>query len=265
MNENTSFFTGALDLYIGSILKYFFFAGIPFLIFYVFFPNSFKNNKIQEGHHSKKSDFIREVYFSNQSLIISLFMTAPLLFTPVVKYTAFTFSFTHLKYVSVWWSPLILLVVFFLHDTYFYWVHVLFHKPFFLKHFHIVHHKSHNPTSLSSLSFSYTEAIFQMFFNIIIVFLVPLDETIIIIFGIVAFICNSYGHLGYEIMPLGFRKSFLFPILVTSTHHNLHHSKTHYNFGLYFRFWDRLMKTEYPKYEEVYDKIQARRMAKITS
>jgi sterol desaturase/sphingolipid hydroxylase (fatty acid hydroxylase superfamily) len=36
----------------------------------------------------------------------------------------------------------------------------------------------------------------------------------------------------------------------------MHHSKFIGNYGLYFRFWDRLMKTERPDYIKEYDKIQ---------
>ncbi|MHA4894836.1 sterol desaturase family protein [Pedobacter sp. PWIIR3] len=45
----------------------------------------------------------------------------------------------------------------------------------------------------------------------------------------------------------------------TSIHHNLHHSKFKGNYGLYFRFWDRLMGTENPNYVKEYDRIQNQR------
>jgi sterol desaturase/sphingolipid hydroxylase (fatty acid hydroxylase superfamily) len=256
------FFHGALEFYIFNVAKYFIIAGGFFLVFYVYFPDKFKNNKIQPKHTSKKADFIREIYHSNQSLIISIFIIPVILFTPLYQYTEFTFSFTRLPHnLSMWWSPVIFLAVLILHDAYFYWIHWLMHKPKLYKRFHLVHHKSYDPTSLATLSFNYTEAILELAFNIIILFIIPLDLSIMFIFGLTVFTFHSYVHLGYEIMPLSFRNSFLFKIMVTSTHHNIHHSKSKYNFGLYFRFWDRLMKTEYPKYEEVYDEIQARRLS----
>lgn len=45
----------------------------------------------------------------------------------------------------------------------------------------------------------------------------------------------------------------------TSTHHNIHHSKFNGNYGLYFRFWDKMMGTEHPDYVKKYDEIQKRR------
>ena len=74
---------------------------------------------------------------------------------------------------------------------------------------------------------------------------------------------NVYGHLGYEIAPKWFRNSFLFEIINTSTHHNLHHHKFKGNYGLYFRIWDRIMKTEHPDYVKEYDKIQQRRFPNL--
>ena len=56
-----------------------------------------------------------------------------------------------------------------------------------------------------------------------------------------------------------FRHSPLFELLNTSVHHNIHHSKFKGNYGLYFRFWDRLMNTEHPDYVKSYDEIQERR------
>ena len=81
----------------------------------------------------------------------------------------------------------------------------------------------------------------------------------LIAFTTIAFGINVYGHLGFEIAPKWFRKSFLFELMNTSVHHNLHHEKFKGNYGLYFRVWDRIMKTENPNYVEEYDRLQAKR------
>jgi len=255
------FLHGALFFYLYNVVKYFFIAGGSFLFFYVFFPEKFKKNKIQPNHSSKKSDFLREIYYSNITLIIGIFIVPVVLYTPIVNYTNFRFSFTKLPYdISLWWSPLIFLAVVILHDSYFYWIHWFMHKPKNFKRFHLIHHKSHDPSSLATISFNYTEAILELLFSVIIIFILPFDITINFAIGFLLSIFHTYIHLGFEIAPLWFRHSFLFRWMVTSTHHNIHHSKTHYNFGLYFRFWDRFMKTEHPKYEEYYDEIQQRRL-----
>ncbi|RZK36489.1 MAG: fatty acid hydroxylase family protein, partial [Pedobacter sp.] len=87
----------------------------------------------------------------------------------------------------------------------------------------------------------------------------PMHKLAIILFVLVGFIINVYGHLGYETAPKWLRKSFLFEIINTSVHHNLHHSKFNGNYGLYFRIWDRLCKTENPDYVKEYDRVQTNR------
>jgi len=78
-------------------------------------------------------------------------------------------------------------------------------------------------------------------------------------FVLSSFIINVYEHLGYEVAPKWFRNSILFEVLNTSVHHNLHHHKFKGNYGLYFRVWDRLLKTEHPDYVKEYDRIQQNR------
>ena len=45
-----------------------------------------------------------------------------------------------------------------------------------------------------------------------------------------------------------------FDWLTTVTHHDLHHSESRWNFGLYFTWWDRWMGTEHPRYKEEFRK-----------
>ena len=78
-------------------------------------------------------------------------------------------------------------------------------------------------------------------------------------FTVTGFIINVYGHLGYEIMPKWFRQTIMFEFFNTSLHHNMHHRKFKWNYGLYFRVWDRIMKTEHPDYVKEYDLLQKQR------
>jgi sterol desaturase/sphingolipid hydroxylase (fatty acid hydroxylase superfamily) len=73
---------------------------------------------------------------------------------------------------------------------------------------------------------------------------------------------NVYGHLGFEIAPKWYRRTWIFEVLNTSVYHNLHHENFIGNFGLYFKVWDRLMGTEHPDYVQRYDEIQERRFGK---
>jgi sterol desaturase/sphingolipid hydroxylase (fatty acid hydroxylase superfamily) len=104
-----------------------------------------------------------------------------------------------------------------------------------------------------------TEAWVEGFILIIVVLIVPLHPISILLFTLVTFMINVYGHLGYEVAPKRFRSSFLFQVLNTSVHHNMHHRKFKGNYGLYFRIWDRLMGTEHPDYEKEFDRLQKNR------
>jgi sterol desaturase/sphingolipid hydroxylase (fatty acid hydroxylase superfamily) len=68
-------------------------------------------------------------------------------------------------------------------------------------------------------------------------------------------VMNVMGHLGFEVLPKGFASQRIFRWHNTSVHHNMHHRYFRYNYGLYFNFWDRVMKTNHPDYEEHYDQV----------
>jgi sterol desaturase/sphingolipid hydroxylase (fatty acid hydroxylase superfamily) len=138
-------------------------------------------------------------------------------------------------------------------------MHRLLHHPKLFKHAHLTHHQSTNPSPWTSYSFHFIEAWTEGAILLVITMILPMHMISILLFVIVGFIINVYGHLGYEVAPKWLRKTFLFEIVNTSVHHNLHHSKFKGNYGLYFRVWDRLMGTEHPDYVKDYDRVQQNR------
>lgn len=182
------------------------------------------------------------------------------LYTPIKPYTR---VYTVLSERDWWYVPLSVVLGLIIHDTYFYWMHRLLHHPIFFKYIHLLHHKSTNPSPWTSYSFHITEAWMEGFILVIVVFVVPMHPLGILLFTLVTFMINVYGHLGYEIAPRRFRNSFLFKFLNSSVHHNMHHRKFKGNYGLYFRIWDRLLGTEHPEYVKEYDRIQQNRFGGI--
>lgn len=63
-----------------------------------------------------------------------------------------------------------------------------------------------------------------------------------------------YTHLGYELFPRAMSKHWLGRWINTSTAHNTHHARGRYNYSWYFLFWDRMMGTLSPDYDEQYPK-----------
>ncbi|MGR3811746.1 sterol desaturase family protein [Jiulongibacter sp. NS-SX5] len=241
-----------------KFIQYFLLAGIPFLIFYVWKSSAFIKSKIQSKNALNK-DFKREILHSLVTMMIIILMQVIFLVSPIKEYTLLYLEID--KY-GPWFIPVSLLIALVIHDTYFYWMHRLVHHPRLFKIVHLVHHKSTNPSPWTSYSFQFFESISEAMILPILVFILPMHPISLMLFSFSSFAINVYGHLGYEILPKWFRKSWLFEIVNSSVYHNLHHSRFKGNYGLYFRVWDRLMKTEHPSYVAEYDKIQERRFGK---
>ncbi len=238
-----------------TTVRYFILAGIPFTFFYIMARTRFVRNKIQHRQALRK-DFQREILYSLQSALVFTIISYILLFTPVTKYTLI---YRRLSDYPAWWLPTSALLCLVIHDTYFYWMHRLLHHKRLFRLTHLLHHRSTNPSPWASYSFHFIESWTEGAVLLVIVLIIPVHPLTIAFFTITSLIINVYGHLGYEIMPRSFRRSFLFEILNTSVHHNMHHSRFKGNYGLYFRIWDRFMGTEHPDYVKEYDRIQAQR------
>lgn len=243
------------DLSSMSFVQYLFFAGLYYWICYFLFKKTLSNAKIQQKEITE-TDVRREVFHSTISSFIMTFMIYVVVHTPLRQYTNI---YKNISDYSLYWLIGSILIGLFIHDTYFYWMHRLLHHKKIFRLIHLVHHKSTNPSPFAAYSFHVLEAFAEGLIVPLLLFVIPLYPISIYAFVLSSLVINIYGHLGYEIAPQWLRKSFLFRILNTSVYHNLHHKQFKGNYGLYFRFWDRIMKTENPDYEKVYDKIQQKR------
>jgi len=238
-----------------SALRYLIIAGLPFIIFYKVLPVWFSKSKIQKRDADLK-DFKREIWHSMQTTVVFVFIGYIALFSPFKNYSQI---YTDINAYPIWWIGASLVISLIIHDTYFYWMHRLLHHKSIFKLTHLVHHQSTNPSPWASYSFHILEACTEGAVLFVIAMLIPMHPLTVILFTIVGFIINVYGHLGYEVAPQWFRHTLLFEVINTSVHHNLHHSKFKGNYGLYFRVWDRLMGTEHPDYVKDYDRVQQNR------
>ncbi|MFK7968805.1 MAG: sterol desaturase family protein [Bacteroidia bacterium] len=236
-------------------LRYFVLGGLIFLIFYKLFSKKLSTSKIQ-SRLAKHKDFIREITHSLKSNLILGGMVGIFAYTPLRDYS---FLYRDVNEYPLWWMPVSLLVALFIHDTYFYWMHRTIHHPRLYKTFHILHHKSVNPSPWASFAFNTSEAVLEALIVPILMWVLPMHYTMLVSFGFLSFFGNVYGHLGYEITPRWFRHTWLFEILNTSVYHNVHHSRFKGNYSLYFRHWDRWRNTEHPDYVKEFDELQAKR------
>jgi len=238
-----------------TMVRYFLIAGTAFLVFYWMLAPKLGASKIQQ-RKARRSDFFREIMHSSSSSVMLAAMAILALSDAVRPYT---FVYTEMSDYPLWWFGLSVALALVVHDTYFYWMHRVLHHPKMFRLTHLVHHKSTNPSPFTAYSFHILEAIAEGGVVPVLVFAMPMHPAAISLFALSSLVINVYGHLGYEIMPKFFRRTWLFEILNTSTFHNFHHLKFRGNYGLYFRVWDRWMGTEHPDYIGEYDRIQARR------
>lgn len=240
--------------YLVTALRYFLFAGLSYLIFYIWKKQKFQKFKIQAAE-PKKTVVNTELKYSISTIFI--FATVALVFmrSPLNDYTK---VYHHLSDHSVWYFIFSVLAAILIHDTYFYWTHRLMHWKRIFPYVHHIHHKSHNPTPLAAFSFHPVEAVIEIGVLPVILFILPIHPAAVGIFGFYMIILNVIGHLGYELMPESFMQRKLLKLLNTSTHHNMHHHYSKCNYGLYFSIWDKLMGTLHKEYEDTFKKITKR-------
>ncbi len=238
-----------------NMLRYFLIAGPAFLIFYVLFKNYFKEVKIQD-RFPKNSDYLREIIYSIITIFIFVGIALIVFASPLSAY--------HLKYDHIsdfgwgYWCLSIGLMIM-LHDTYFYWTHRAMHHPKLFKYFHLVHHKSVNPSPWAAYAFHPLEGVVEAGIIFPIAFLIPFHPTALMVFLLFMMMYNVYGHLGYEILPKNFHRHFIGRWLNTSVNHNQHHKHFNGNYGLYFLFWDRWMGTIRDDYDPAYEAVDEKR------
>lgn len=150
---------------------------------------------------------------------------------------------------GLWYLGISFLGVLILQDTYFYFIHRLFHNSLFFKWLHQGHHGSREPTPWTSFAFDPPEAIIQTLFFLVIVFVMPLHFITVIAALITMTVWAVFTHLGFEIFPSSFPRHWLGKWLIGPTHHSTHHRKYTVHYGLYFTWWDKLLNTHDPNYD----------------
>lgn len=249
---NWSFFFKSIWL-IGG--RYFMIAGLAFLLFYIVWRNRFFYKKIQT-RFPKNQDYLREIFYSFLTICIFSFVSVVLFVHPRVA----PLTTRYLQISDHGWTYYFMVfpLMFLMHDTYFYFSHRLMHHEALFKWFHLVHHKSTNPSPWAAYAFHPLEAVVEVGIVIIFLFTIPIHKSHLLIFFLMMIIYNVYGHLGYELYPKDFNKSFIGRWINTSVNHNQHHQYFTGNYGLYFLFWDRIFGTVREDYDAKYEEVKMR-------
>ena len=144
----------------------------------------------------------------------------------------------------LWYLPLAPLLYLFAHDTWFYWTHRWMHRPRLFRIAHAVHHASRPPTAWAAMSFHPWEALTGAIVLPLLVFMIPIHAAMLGLVLLVMTVMGVTNHMGWEMFPRALVHSRLGGWLITASHHQRHHDEYACNYGLYFRFWDRLCGTD---------------------
>jgi Delta7-sterol 5-desaturase len=235
----------ALGVVLATLLRYLLFAGLAWLLAYVWFRRRWWHRKIIRIL-PLSSDIQREIRHSLRTALIFGCVGALTVMAIRRGWTRMYFDWE--SHSMAWWWGSILLTIF-LHDTWFYWTHRWMHQPRWFRIVHYDHHRSRNPTPWAAFAFSPFEALVQALIFPLTVLLFPIHPLAFGVFMIWQMGFNVIGHTGYEYNRSWFSKSWIRFFVNTPTNHIMHHESLKGNFGLYFNFWDRLMKTNHPEYD----------------
>ncbi len=234
--------------FIGIILgRYLTIAGGAHLLIHSLFTEFLVKHGIQIDPPVWES-IHRDIRLSIYSTVIFSFSAA---FSIFQFDRGYTLLYGDLDRYGWWYLGFSFVGVLVLQDTYFYFIHRLFHHPLLFRWFHLGHHLSRQPTPWTSFAFDPAEAIFQALFIVAIVFTIPLHFATVIALIMTMTVWSVFNHLGFPLFPSSGYFRWCGRWAVGPLHHSLHHHKYTKHYGLYFTFWDKLLGTEDPNYYRV--------------
>lgn len=152
--------------------------------------------------------------------------------------------YTDLEAYPLWYLPVSIALYLFAHDTWFYWTHRWMHRPAPFRLAHAVHHASRPPTAWAAMAFHPIEAATGAVIIPLLLFLIPINVWALVLVLVVMTVMGVTNHMGWEVFPRFMWTGPLGGWLITASHHQRHHERYGCNYGLYFRFWDRVCGTD---------------------
>lgn len=240
------------DLVIGEFLIFALFGALFLgLLLYLHRRRSYRF-RIREQFGAPKQ-LVREAFNSTRAVFI--YNAIQIAMRLVIL--AFGYILTFDNHLPLWEVALSFPLIIIGHDTYFYWTHRVMHSRALFRLMHWEHHRSKGPTVFTSYSFSMLESVVQGAYPILYVALCPCTFPTLIFFYTVAILHDVTVHSGVDLFPRWAIIGKPFGWICGTIHHDMHHEVGQMNYGLYTRFWDKLMGTEHPKFEAVYDYVHS--------
>ncbi len=231
-------------------INYFILVTVVFLAVWKFGRKAFQKSKIPVRPRLDSAQLRREIGNSLVALAVGTLNALVIAFLYRQGFTQLVFPPAALGFGQ---NALTFVFLILLNDTWFYWSHRLMHHPRVFRFVHITHHKSVEVNPYSSYSFHFLEAFILGGWVYPILMLVPVSLPVLGTLQVLGLANNIMSHLGYEFFPRWFIRFGPFRMLNSATFHSLHHTTLNGNYGLFSRFWDRLMGTEVKSYEQVFN------------
>jgi sterol desaturase/sphingolipid hydroxylase (fatty acid hydroxylase superfamily) len=241
----------SLGLFVIIFVRYLLFSGVYHHFFHSWLGDKFRKRFISVSH-LKPEQIKKEIYRSALSAIIFTILGMGML---ILWYRGYTAVYTDLSAYPIWYTILSIPLVLIIQDTFYYWLHRWMHLPRIYRKVHKDHHLSLQTSAFTSFSFHPLESLLQAIVFPFLTLWMPLHLGVIL--GILMFmtLTAAINHGGVEIYPSSWSRHWLAKWLIGATHHDDHHRKFTFNYGLYFTFWDKWMGTEAPEYEERFEQL----------
>ncbi|PWJ42074.1 sterol desaturase family protein [Sediminitomix flava] len=229
-------------LAISSIVffRYLLFSSFYHYLFFELFRKKYQKHFLN-SKKTKRRQLYKEIYWSFISAFIFGLLTTLMI---ILWQNGISAIYLNLDSYPIWYIPVSILIVLFLHDTYYYWLHRWMHLPKVYKLIHKVHHESIHTSAMTSFSFHPIESVLQAIPIPLFTIFLPLHIYAILFILIIMTVSATINHAGVEVYPINWSKKWILKNIIGAKHHDIHHRKFNYNYGLYFNFWDLMMKTE---------------------
>ena len=219
------------------IIRYFILAGIFQLI-----SNQSKKEKLGTKPLFKGQILFEIIHSIQSSVVFAFFGALGVIF--------WSFGWTQIyitpnpSLFGYLYLPISFFLSMFVHETYYYFLHRWMHQPKVYRKVHKVHHDSLTTTPWTGFSFHWVEAALQAPGLILIICLLPLNLFVLVAHLLTMSILGISDHLDVELYPKWFLRSKVGQYIIGASHHSQHHKLFRFNYGLYFTFWDKWLKTE---------------------
>ena len=228
-----------------TFTRHLFLSGVYHYVFFVLFRKIF-NQRIINHHPQKEQQIKMEIW---RSAITAFIFSGLFGIVLVLWQGGYTKLYTDWGLYPWWYHIFSLILAMVIHETYYYWLHRWMHRPKIYPLIHKWHHDSIDPNAVTAFSFHPIESVLQAIVLPGLILFLPMHMLLFFAFLFIMTISGTINHAGVEIYPKGIIGKWI----IGATHHNMHHKQFQYNYGLYFTFWDRWMKTENPNFEKEFE------------